>query len=157
MTAQAHRAQGTQNRPFRDESRHTHDNSIRSQKETVVFDNSFMLHPAAKRNRSHRGRCTAHARTGYNSLPLRLFHVGRAGTVKPANRGARKGPSLRHQARDESKGHPTPAPRKRATKTHSMEYQKRPAKAEARMKSAIRIRKMHFVCPEELYRAPNKF
>ena len=41
------------------ESRHTHDNGIRSQKETVVFDNSFMLHPAAKRNRSHHGRCAA--------------------------------------------------------------------------------------------------
>ena len=32
------------------------------------------------------------ARTGYNSLPLRLSHVGWAGTVKPTNRGAREGP-----------------------------------------------------------------
>ena len=49
-----HRAQGTQKDYSVTESRHTHDNGIRSQKETVVFDNSFALHPAAKRNRSHR-------------------------------------------------------------------------------------------------------
>ena len=43
------------------ESRHTRDNGILSQKETVVFDNSFVLHPAAKRNRSQRRQCAAQA------------------------------------------------------------------------------------------------
>ena len=54
------------------ESRHTHDNGIRSQKETVVFDNSFMQHPAAKRNRSHRGRCAAQAEQVTPDRPHRI-------------------------------------------------------------------------------------
>ena len=105
-----------------------------------------------KRTRKHLTACT-----GYNSLPLRLSRVGRAGTVKPANRGAREGHESSPQNPWRKQRTPHPAPGKRATKGHSMEYPKRPAEAEARMKSAFIISKTHFGCPEELHWAPNKF
>ena len=41
------------------ESWYTRDIVFRSQKETVFFEISFVLRPAATNSRSHRGRCAA--------------------------------------------------------------------------------------------------
>ena len=141
------------------ESRHTRDNGIRSQKETVVFDNSFMLQPLASLTmRSPSGP----GNTWPPAQDITVSHCDCLALVGPVQWSPQteeqgRGLSLCHKARDENKGHPTPAPGKRATKRHSMEHPMRPAEEEARMKSAFRIRKTHFVCPEELHWAPIKF
>ena len=92
-------AQGTQNRPFRDQEPAPPCPGIRSQKETEIDDPTYTLQPVANRNGTHRQRCVAPsgpgnltAPTGYNGLPCDLSRVDRAGTVKPANRGAREVP-----------------------------------------------------------------
>ena len=99
-------------------------------------------------NGSHRRRCAAQAdqehltaRTGYNSLPLRVSRwLGRYSEArKPRSKGGAR--AHRHKARDESKGQPIPTPGRRATEKHSMEYPKRLVEAEAKTKSAFRKEK----------------
>ena len=98
-TARVRPAQGTQNRPFRDQEQAPPCPGIRSQKETEIDDPTYTLQPVANRNGMHRQRCVAPsgpgnltAPTGYNCLPCDSSRVDRAGTVKPANRGAREVP-----------------------------------------------------------------
>ena len=137
-TARVRLAQGTQNRPFRDREPAPPCPGIRSQKETEIDDPTFMLQPVAI--------VTAHtaddaspqadqedltAPTGYNLLPCDWSCVGRAGTVKPANRGAREVPE--HNVTTMTKAKDTaPAPGRRATENLNMEYPKRQGEAKAR-------------------------
>ena len=70
------------------------------------------------------------ARTGYNSLPLRLSRVW-LGPYSEARKPRSKGGgvlSLCHEARDEGKGHLTPDPGMRATIWHSMEDTNTPSR-----------------------------
>ena len=155
-TARAHRAQGTQNRPFRDRKpappcqRHPEPEADR--------DRRSLLHATTcgNMNGSHRWRCPAQAdqehltaRTAYNSLPLWLSRVGWAGTVKPANRGAREGPESSPQNLWQKQRTTHHRSWKESHWKHSIERPKRLDEAEARTKSAFRNRKTHVVCPEE--------
>ena len=162
-TARAHRAQGTQNRPFRD--REPAPPWQRHPEPERDWDRRSLRHATtcSNMNGSHRWRCAAQADqehltalTGYNSLPLRLSCIGWASTVKPTNRGAREGTVFSTKPETKAKDNP-PQLLERATERHSMEYPKRLVEAEARTKSAFRKRKTHGVCPEELHWAPTKF
>ena len=64
------------------------------------------------------------APTGYNGLPCDLSRVDRAGTVKPANRGAREVP--KHNVTMTKAKDTALAPGRRATKNLNMEYPKTP-------------------------------
>ena len=110
---------------FVTESKHPRDHGIRSQKEIEIDDLTFTLQTAATGTDVQRWRGAAQAdqehlaaRTGYNSLPLRLSHVGRAGTVKPANRGAREVPEhIITKAGTKAKDNPPPHPEGEPLKT----------------------------------------
>ena len=149
-TARVHRAQGTQNRPFRD--REPAPLWTWHPEPEGDWDRRSLLHATTcgNMNGSHRWRCAAQAdqehltaRTGYNSLPLRLSRVGRAGTVKPTNRGAREGPEhIVTKPVTKAKDNPPPLPEGEPLKN--------------RTKSAFRKENTHVGCPEELHRAPTK-
>ena len=95
------------------------------------------------------------ARTEYNSLPLRLSRVGRAGTVKPANRGAREVPEHNvTKAGTKAKDNPAPLPEGEDTENLAWNIQKRLVEAEARTKSAFRKKNTDVGCPEEPHRTP---
>ena len=85
------------------ESRYDRDIVIRSQKETEKSENSFMLRPAGKNNRSHRRRCgVVTARENLTAPPdltvsqCDCARVWTAGTVRPSNQGAEEIQRLRH-------------------------------------------------------------
>ena len=124
-TARVRQAQGTQNRPFPDREQappwpwHPEpegDIDRRSHLHITNCDN---------RNGAHRWQGAAQAdqehlavRTGYNSLPLRLSRVGRAGTVKPTNRGAKEVPEhIVTKAGTKAKDNPHPLPEGEPLKT----------------------------------------
>ena len=62
------------------------------------------------------------APTGYNGLPCDLSRVDRAGTVKPANRGAREVP--KHNVTMTKAKDTALAPGRRATENPNMDYPK---------------------------------
>ena len=64
------------------------------------------------------------APTGYNGLPCDLPRVDRAGTVKPANRGAREVP--KHNVTMTKAKDTALAPGRRATENPNMDYPKTP-------------------------------
>ena len=64
------------------------------------------------------------APTGYNGLPCDLSRVDRAGTVKPANRGAREVP--KHNITMTKAKDTALAPGRRATEIPNMDYPKTP-------------------------------
>ena len=145
-------AQGTQNRPFRDQEPAPPCPGIRSQKETEIDDPTYTLQPVANRNGTHRQRCVAPsgpenltAPTGYNGLPCDLSRVDRAGTVKPANRGAREVP--KHNVTMTKAKDTALAPGRRATENPNMDYPKTPRPGRKR---AIRQKNTPAGCPEEL-------
>ena len=107
-------AQGTRNIPFRDREPAPLCPGIQSQKETEIDDPTYTLQPVANRNGTHRQRCVTPngqknltAPTGNNGLPCDLSRVGRAGTVKPANRGAREVPKHNVTTMTKAKEHCT--------------------------------------------------
>ena len=124
-TARVHRAQGTQNRSFRD--REPAPPWPRHPEPEGDWDRRSLLHATTcgNMNCSHRWRCAAQAdqehltaRTGYKSIPLRLYRVGRADTVKPANRGAREGPEhIITKPVTKAKDNPPPLPEGEPLKT----------------------------------------
>ena len=157
-----HPAQGTQNRPFRDREPAAPRPGIRSQKETEIDDPTFTLQPVAKRTARTADDASPQAdqedltaSTGYNLLPCDLSRVGRASTVKPANRGAREVPE--HNVTTMTKAKDTlPAPGRRVTESPNMEYPKRQGEAEARTEACNQTENTPAGCPEELHRAPTK-
>ena len=111
---------------------------IRSQKETEIDDPTFTLQPVAIGMARTADDASPQADQedltapkGYNLLPCDLSRVGRAGTMKPANRGAREIPE--HNITTMTKAKDTaPAPGRRATENPNMEYPKRQGEAKAR-------------------------
>ena len=103
------------------ESQHTPCPIIRSQKDTGIDNPTFKLQPVAKGTVRTANDASPQADqedltapTGYNLLPCDLSRIGRAGTVKPANRGAREVPE--HNVTTMTKAKDTaPAPGRRAT------------------------------------------
>ena len=141
VTARVHRAQGTQNRPFRDREPAPSCPGIRSQKETEIDDSTFTLQPVAIRTArtADDALCQADqedltAPTGYNILPLRFFSRW-SGRYSEARQPRSKGGSgaQRHN-HDESKEHPTRSRKGEPLKTQTWTIQN----AKARTKRAIR-------------------
>ena len=89
------------------------------------------------------------APTGYNGLPCNLSRVDRAGTVKPANRGAREVP--KHNVTMTKAKDTALAPGRRATENPNMDYPKTPRPG---LKRAIRQKNTPAGCREELTEAP---
>ena len=85
------------------------------------------------------------APTGYNGLPCDLSRVDWAGTVKPANRGAREVP--KHNVTMTKAKDTALAPGRRATENRNMDYPKTPRPG---LKRAIRQKNTPAGCPEEL-------
>ena len=85
------------------------------------------------------------APTGDNGLPCDLSRVDRAGTVKPANRGAREVP--KHNVTMTKAKDTALAPGRRATENPNMDYPKTPRPGRKR---AIRQKNTPAGCPEEL-------
>ena len=124
-------AQGTQNRLFRDQDPAPPCPGIRSQKETEIDDPIYTLQPVANRNGTTANDASPQADqenltapTGYNGLPCDLSRVDRAGTVKPANRGAREVP--KHNVTMTKAKDTALAPGRRATENPNMDYPKTP-------------------------------
>ena len=145
-------AQGTQNRPFRDQEPAPPCPGIRSQKETEIDDPTYTLQPVANRNGTHRQRCVAPsgpgnltAPTGYNGLPCDLSRVDRAGTVKPANQGAREVPKHNVTMTKQRTLHSLPEGEPLKTQTWITQKTPRPGR-----KRAIRQKNTPAGCPEEL-------
>ena len=90
------------------------------------------------------------APTGYNGLPCDLSRVDRAGTVKPANRGAREVP--KHNVTMTKAKDTALAPGRRATENPNMDYPKTPRPGRKR---AIRQKNTPAGCPEELTEPPH--
>ena len=88
--------------------------------------------------------------TGYNGLPCDLSRVDRAGTVKPANRGAREVP--KHNVTMTKAKDTALAPGRRATENPNMDYPKTPRPGRKR---AIRQKNTPAGCPEELTEPPH--
>ena len=65
-------AQGTQNRPFRDQEPAPPCPGIRSQKETEIDNPTYTLQPMANRNGTHRQRCVASSGPGKPDRTHRL-------------------------------------------------------------------------------------
>ena len=95
--------------------------------------------------RPKRTRKNLTAPTGYNGLPCDLSRVDRAGTVKPANRGAREVP--KHNVTMTKAKDTALAPGRRATENPNMDYPKTPRPGRKR---AIRQKNTPAGCPEEL-------
>ena len=85
------------------------------------------------------------APTGYNGLPCDLSRVDRAGTVKPANRGAREVP--KHNVTMTKAKDTALAPGRKATENPSKDYPKTPRPGRKR---AIRQKNTPGGCPKEL-------
>ena len=109
---------------------------IRSQKETEIDDSTFTLQPVAIGTARTADDASPQADqedltapTGYNLLPCDWSRVGRAGTVKPANRGAREVPEHNVTTMTKAKDTP-PAPGRRATEDPNMEYPKTPRRGQ---------------------------
>ena len=81
------------------------------------------------------------APTGYNGLPCDLPRVDRAGTVKPANRGAREVP--KHNVTMTKAKDTALAPGRRATENPNMDYPKTPRPGQNQDSSVQSDRKTH--------------
>ena len=124
-TARVHQAQGTQNRLFRDRKP----------------EPPWPRHPEPEGDWDRRS--LLHATTWPPAQDITVSHcdcLALVGQVQwsPQTEEQGRGLRLHHKARDKSKGQPTPAPGKRATEKHSMEYPKRLVEAQTRTKSAFR-------------------
>ena len=71
-TARVRPAQGTQNRPVRDQEPTPPCPGIQSQKETEIDDPTYTLQPGANRNGTHRPRCAAPSGPGKPDRTHRL-------------------------------------------------------------------------------------
>ena len=93
------------------------------------------------------------APTGYNSLPCDLSRVDRAGTVKPANRGAREVP--KHNVTMTKAKDTALAPGRGATENPNMDYPKTSRPGQGQDVSVQSDRKNTPAgCPEELTEPP---
>ena len=90
------------------------------------------------------------APTGYNGLPCDLSRVDRAGTGKPANRGAREVP--KHNVTMTKAKDTALTPGRRATENPNMDYPKTPRPGRKR---AMRQKNTPAGCPEELTEPPH--
>ena len=123
-------AQGTQNLPFRDQApapRAQASGARRRLRSTIppTRYNLWQLGmaPTANDASPQADQENLTAPTGYNGLPCDLSRVDRAGTVKPANRGAREVP--KHNVTMTKAKDTALAPGRRATENPNMEYPKR--------------------------------
>ena len=153
-----HLAPETQNRPFRDREPAPPCPGIRSQKDTGIDDPTFRLQPVAKRTARIADDASPQADqedltapTGYNLLPCDLSRVGRAGTVKPTNRGAREVPE--HNVTTMKAKDTAPAPGRRATeKPQTWNTQNAKARSRPGLKRAIRQKTR----PPDVRRSPTR-
>ena len=134
-------AQGTQNLPFRDQEPAQASGARRRLRSTIspTRYNLWQIGTACTANDAspQADQENLTAPTGYNGLPCDLSRVDRAGTVKPANRGAREVP--KHNVTMTKTKDTAPAPGRRATENPNTDYPKN-AKARPRpgLKCAIR-------------------
>ena len=95
------------------------------------------------------------APTGYNGLPCDLSPIDRAGTVKPANRGAREVP--KHNVTMTKAKDTALAPGRRATENPNMDYPKTPRPGQGQDLNVQSAENTPTGCPEELTEHPPMF
>ena len=124
-------AQGTQNQPFRDQESapRAQASGVRRRLRSTIPPtryNLWQIGPARTANDAspQADQENLTAPTGYNGLPCDLSRVDRAGTVKPANRGAREVP--KHNVTMTKAKDTALAPGRRATENPNMDYPKTP-------------------------------